>query len=96
MGKLFGFLIVIAGLSGIAAVHDLSSKRAVPSADKCSGYEDASLPQQLALRAWVFTRPWTVVDLGVVRIASTKHPEEENGEFVLIQVPFTGGLWFKS
>jgi hypothetical protein len=94
MGKFIGLVLVALCL---AAGFDLSSKPAVPVAANCSGYAEASLTQQLALKAWVFTRAWTVQDLLVFRIAKTGNPDKaEGGDFILIQLPFTGGLWYKA
>ena len=91
------FVVICVMIFGGAAAMDLSSKPAVPVAASCSGYAEASLPQQLALKAWVFTRAWTVQDLFVFRIAKTGNPDKaEGGDFILIQLPFTGGLWYKA
>lgn len=56
MGKFIGLVLV--GLC-LAAGVDLSSKAQVPAAANCSGYAEATLPQQLLLKAWVFSTSWT-------------------------------------
>lgn len=81
----------------VAATVDLSSKPAVPTAAWCGGFDEASLPQQLFLRAWMSRTKFTVLDIGFVRIAKTGNPEKgEPGDFILVQVPFTGGRWYKA
>lgn len=93
MVKFIGLVLVALCL---AAGVDLSSKAAVPIAANCAGYAEASLPQQLMLKAWVFTAGWTVHDVFVVRVAKTGHPDKASKEDVmLVQLPFTGGLWYK-
>lgn len=93
MGKFIGLVLV--GFC-LASGVDLSSKAAVPAAANCSGYNEASLPQQVLLKVWVFSSSWTVHDLFLIRLAKTGHPDKaEKGDFMLVQLPFTGGTWYK-
>ena len=93
MVKFIGLVLV--GLC-LAAGVDLSSKAPVPCAANCAGYAEATLPQQVLLKVWVFSSSWTVHDLFLIRLAKTGHPDKASKEdFMLIQLPFTGGLWYK-
>jgi len=93
MDKFIGLVLVSVCL---AAGVDLSSKPAVPSAANCAGYAEATLPQQVLLKVWVFGSSWTVHDLFLIRLAKTGHPDKASKEdFMLIQLPFTNGTWYK-
>jgi hypothetical protein len=86
MVKFIGLLLIALCL---AAGVDLSSKPPTPSASWCAGFDEASLVQQLHLRMWIGVRSWECQDLFVVRVART-------ADMTLVQVPFTGGLWFRA
>ena len=93
MGKFIGLVLVALCL---AAGIDLSGKAQVPAAVNCSGYTEATMTQQILLKAWVFSSSWTVHDIFVVRVAKTGHPEKTSKEdFILIQLPFTNGTWYR-
>jgi len=88
----FFFLSIVVCVSA----YDISRQEAIPSAAKCSGFNEASLPQQLALRAYVYAQPWTVNNMWVLRVATNGNPQRRNqDDVVLIQLPFTGGTWYR-
>ena len=86
MVKFIGLLLVALCL---AAGVDLSSKPPTPSASWCAGFDEASLVQQLHLRMWVGVHSWQCQDWFICRTAHTDG-------MTLVQVPFTGGLWFRA
>ena len=76
--------------------YDISNQEGVPSAAKCAGFKEASLPQQLVLRAYVYAQPWTVKNFFFFRAATSGSFERrDQGDVVLIQLPFTGGTWYR-
>lgn len=76
--------------------YDISNQEGMPSAAKCAGFKEASLPQQLVLRAYVYAQPWTVKNFFFFRAATSGSFERRNqGDVVLIQLPFTGGTWYR-
>ena len=96
LGELVTFLFVVCVVGGGAAYYALSSTPPLPSAAKCSGFESATFGDQLLIRGWMFSTAWTVQDLGFVRVAKTGHPDRASkGDFMLVQLPFTNGSWYK-
>jgi hypothetical protein len=96
LGELVTFVFVVCVIGGGAAYYDLSSKAQLPSAAKCSGFETATLRDQLLMRGWMFSTSWTVHDLGFIRVAKTGHPDRTSkNDFMLVQIPFTNGSWYK-
>jgi len=96
LGETVTFIFFVCLVGGCAAAYDLSSKAQLPSAAKCSGFESASFGDQLLIRGWMFSTSWTVQDLGFIRVAKTGHPDRASkGDFMLVQLPFTNGNWYK-
>lgn len=84
----FTCLLIAVGVSA----YDLSNYSGLPSADKCAGYQEASLPQKIGLKAFVFSRRWTVTNVGFTRVATSG---EGADKVTLVQLPFTGGTWYR-
>ena len=96
IGETVTFVFFVLFVGGCAAAYDLSSKPQLPSAAKCSGFESATFGDQLIIRGWMFTTSWAVQDLGFVRVAKTGHPDRASkNDFMLVQLPFTNGSWYK-
>lgn len=81
LGLLFVATCLVAGL-------DLSTKPDRPTAAWCAGVDEASIFEQTILRVWMGRQSFHCQDWFVCRTAHCDGLD-------LIQVPFTGGLWFK-
>jgi hypothetical protein len=86
MERFIGLILVSVCL---AAGFDLAAKPARPSASYVAGFDEAGIVQKIQLKAWVFSQKWECFDMFIFRVAKTEG-------VTLVQIPFTGGLWYKA
>ena len=86
MERFIGLILVSVCL---AAGFDLAAKPATPTASYVAGFSEVGIVQKVQLSAWVFSQKWECFDMFIFRVAKTDG-------LTLVQVPFTGGLWYKA
>ena len=82
---------VLALVIGAAAL-DISNKAALPLASSIAGYNEAGVGAKLALNVFVSTSGWNIRQYVIFRVASTSLSGEE---IQFVQLPFSGGTWYK-
>ena len=90
MSSIAGSLLIVVALVAVAATIDISDKSAIPTAATIAGYEEAGMTGKAALRVFVATSGWNSRHYLFFRYANSS-----KNELHLVQLPFTGGRWYK-
>jgi hypothetical protein len=90
MASVAGSLIIVIAIVAVAATIDIANKAAIPTAPLIAGYDEAGMTGRAALQIVAATSGWNSRHYLFFRYANSS-----KNELHLVQLPFTGGRWYK-
>ena len=75
-----------------AAAWDISNRASLPLASSIAGYQELGVGDKLLINVFVSTSGWNIKQFVIFRVATTSLSGEE---IKFVQVPFSGGTWYK-
>jgi hypothetical protein len=92
LASIAGSLIIVIALAAVAATIDIANKETIPTAASIAGYDEAGVAGKAALQIVVTASGWNSRHYLFFRYASNGSSQRD---LQLVQLPFTGGRWYK-